>query len=174
MRPDKYTLREDAVIHPEIARMVEDGILLSPETQDWLSGGHRVSDWDEDIRRNLLSCIPILPLVFIQRQMDQVRAMMDNVLQHAELTGNPNLHTEVERTWTLLQEELDRLVRHVYLAGFSEQSEMFAMMAMEQTRSVFKKFKVLFSTQRANLHRMEENLLEYLGGFVQEPPFTEQ
>ena len=166
MKNGKYILKTPGEVHPQIARMVEQGLPLSPETQDWLSGGHLQADWDEDIRRDLFSCFPILPLVNVQRQLDLVRTMMDNVMQHADFTGNPELHTEVERTWNLLQEELDRLFCNVYLATFVEEAAMYAVLAMDQTRSVFRKFKVLFANQRLDLSRMEENLVEYLGAFT--------
>jgi len=166
VRPDKYPLRTEVPVHPRIAELVAQGIDLSPATQDWLSGGHLDSEWDEEIQKNLFTSLPILPLVSLHRQMDQVRTMMDNVMQHAEFTGNPELHTEVERTWGLLQEEMDRLFRNVYIATCVEEPALFAMLAVEQTRSVFRKFKVLFANQRTDLSRMEENLVDYLGKFI--------
>ncbi|PKN25468.1 MAG: hypothetical protein CVU65_08695 [Deltaproteobacteria bacterium HGW-Deltaproteobacteria-22] len=166
MRPDKYPIRTESEIHPRISELVAQGVGLSPAAQDWLSGGHVDSEWDEDIQKNLFLCMPILPLVSLQRQLDQVRTMMDNVMQHAEFTGNPELHTEVERTWSLLQEEMDRLFRNVYIATFVEDPALYAMLGVEQTKSVFRKFKVLFANQRTDLMRMEENLVEYLGKFI--------
>jgi hypothetical protein len=166
VKPEKYAIRSESHIHPRIAELVEQGIELSPETQDWLSGGHVDSEWDEDIQKNLFTSLPILPLVSLQRQLEQVRTMMDNVMQHAEFTGNPELHTEVERTWSLLQEEMDRLFRNVYIATCVEDCALYAMLAVEQTRSVFRKFKVLFANQRTDLMRMEENLVDYLGKFI--------
>jgi len=166
VRTDKYPLRTEGGVHPRIAELVDQGIDLSLATQDWLSGGHVDSEWDEEIQKNLFTSLPILPLVSLHRQMDQVRTMMDNVMQHAEFTGNPELQTEVERTWGLLQEEMDRLFRNVYIATCVEEPALYAMLAVEQTKSVFRKFKVLFANQRNDLTRLEENLVEYLGKFI--------
>lgn len=160
MRPP-YIPHRHAPVSPQIARMAEQGLNFSEKTQDWLNGGYAESSWDDDIRRELFSVFPILPLMMLNKYMEKVRRLMDNVLSHADFTGNQKLHEEVGNTWELLQNEVDEMAMRIYVATF-----IFDLGNAVKSRlravSILHKLRVLLPEEADDIINLSENIQNYL------------
>lgn len=157
---EPYTPRPDAAVSPEVARIASQGLNLSQKTQDWLSGSYRKHPWDDEIRANLISVFPILPLANLQHYIARVRALMDNVLNHADFTGNQKLHEEVEHTWEALQEDVDELAMRMYIATFVFDLSNSSRGVLKAV-SLLHKFRVLLPDEAEKLSRLSDNIQNY-------------
>ncbi len=167
MKPP-YVPRKDKPVSPRIARLAEQGLALSEKTQDWLSGGYSASPWDDEIRGELFSGFPILPLMALQGYLEKVRRLMDNVLNHADFTGNQKLHEEVEHTWQTLQEEVDELAMHLYVATF-EFDPSNAFKGALKAVAILHKFRVLLPDEAESLSKLGDNIQNYLNAVHPQP-----
>jgi hypothetical protein len=82
--------------------------------------------------------------------MEKVRRLMDNVLNHADFTGNQKLHEEVGHTWEMLQDEVDEVAMRIYVATFEFDREMPST-APSRPYPDLHKFRVLLPEEADNL-----------------------
>lgn len=155
-----YIPRKNAPVSPYVARITAQGLNLSEKTQDWLSGGYANHSWDDSIRNELLFVFPILPLTRLYQYMKKVRLLMNNVLSHADFTGNQKLREEVGHTWEMLQEEVDELAMRIYISTFQfDPSNTFK--GTLRTLSILQKLRVLLPEETDNLSKMSDSIQNY-------------